>query len=168
MQVKIIKDGIESEWFELTKAHHRTLLGDMPEAAIIKIEDLYPGSPDKDELVKLDFNIFTALVRDFILEENRQNRRTMRHHDKRPLEGIKVNDFQTKITTMEDIHLHSELLHQLTSAKQILTPIQLRRLKLYIEDNLSLREIATLEGVHNTTIEDSIRAALKKFKKFLD
>lgn len=168
MQVKIIKNGIESEWFELTKAHHRAFLKDKPDAAIIKIGDLYPGSPDENEIVRLDFNIFTMLAREFVLEELRQNKQTTRHYDKRPLDDIKSKDYQTKITTMEDIHLQSELLRQLNAARQILTPVQQRRLKLYIEDNLSLREIAALEGVHNTTIEDSIRAALKKFKNFLD
>ena len=62
MLIKIIKNNIESEWFELTKAHHRALLKDMPDEVLIDIEELYPGSPDKGRLVKLDFMMFFQII----------------------------------------------------------------------------------------------------------
>ena len=168
MLVKIIKNGVESEWFELTKKRHRTLLKDAPDAVIFLIDDLYPNSPDSGTYVTLDFSRFAVLARDFVLEENRQLKRIERNHDKRALDEIGVKDVQSRLMTMEDRHLHKELVKRLELAKRSLTPTQHRRLKLYIEDGRSLREIASVEGVHNTAIEDSIRAALKKLKKYLN
>ena len=166
MLVKIIKNNVESEWFELTKAQHRELLESKPDAAIVHIEELYPGSPDRGAVVRLDFTVFTALARDFVLEENRQAKKAERYHDERPIEEISSKDYQNKVVTMEDEYERRELIYQLNAAKQMLTPVQRRRLELYIEDRCSLREIAAREGVHNTAVEDSICAAIKNLKNF--
>ena len=168
MLVKIIKNGTESEWFELTKQQHRVLLKDMPDAAIVHIEDFYPDSPDRGTLVWLEFSVFNTLARDFILDDNRQTKRADRHHDKRPLEEINPRENQKMLVSVEDEYLHREQLDELIDAKQRLTEVQRRRLELYIEDGLSMREIATREGVHNTTIEESVRSALRKIKSFLN
>lgn len=58
--VKIIRNGVESEWFELTKQQHRALLLDKPKEAIVYIEDFYPESPDVGTLVRLGFEGFTV------------------------------------------------------------------------------------------------------------
>ena len=47
-----------------------------------------------------------------------------------------------------------------------LTDKQRGRLKLYAEGK-TIREIAALEGVDVRAVHDSIRLAIKKFKKFL-
>lgn len=47
-----------------------------------------------------------------------------------------------------------------------LTEVQRRRFTLYA-NGLSIREIAEVEGVHFTSIEETIEAARKKFKKFM-
>lgn len=167
MLIKTIKNGLESEWFELTKKYHRALLKDAPEAVVFLIDDLYPNSPDNGTYVTLDFPLFTVLARDFVLEENRQLKGIDRNHDKRPLEEIPIQDVTIQMSTLEDEYLHRELLEMLEHAKDRLTPVQRRRVELYIGEGLSLREIAAREGVHNTAVEDSIRAALKKMKKFL-
>ena len=167
MLVKIIKNGVESEWFELTKQCHHELLKEKPDAVIIRIEDFYPDSPDKGTLVWLEFSVFNALARDFILDENRQAKRAVRHHDKRPLEEISLGENQEMLASVEDEYLRREQTDKLSDAKQKLTEVQRRRLELYIEDGLSMRNIAQKEGVHYTAIEDSIRAAFKKIKKFL-
>lgn len=168
MLIKIIKNNIESEWFELTKAQHRALLEDQPEAAIVKIEELYPGSPDEGKLVQLDFNLFSVLVREFVLEENRQSKQIERYHDERPLEDIKSKDYRTKLETMEEKHFRNELRTQLNVAIQVLTPVQHRRLTLHINDGLSLQEIADKEGVLKNAVVCSIRLAKNKIKKFLE
>ena len=167
MLVKIIKNGVESEWFELTKQYHHTLLEEKPDAAMIRIEDFYPDSPDKGTLVWLEFSVFNTLARDFILDENRQAKRAGRHQDKRPLEEIGLRENQKMLASVEDEYFHQEQTDKLTDAKQKLTEVQRRRLELYIEDGLSMRKIAQKEGVHYTAVEDSIRAAFKKIKKFL-
>ena len=38
MLIKIVQNGIESEWFQLTKKAHRELIKTKPEAAIVHIE----------------------------------------------------------------------------------------------------------------------------------
>lgn len=168
MLIKIIKNNIESEWFELTKAHHRALLKDMPDEVLIDIEELYPGSPDKGRLVKLDFMMFTILAREFVLEKNRQEKWIERHIDDRPLEEISYQDYKIKPLSLEEEFERQELKCRLAAAKETLTPVQKRRLEFYIEDKCSMREIAAREGVHNTAVEDSVHAAFKKIKKFLD
>lgn len=167
MLVKIIKNGTESEWFELTKQQHRAMLEDMPDVAIAHIEDFYPDSPDRGTLVRLEFSVFNTLARDFTLDNNRQAKQADRYLDKRPLEEIDSKENQKMLVSAEDEYFHQEQLDKLTDAKQKLTETQRRRLELYIEDGLSMREIAKKEGVHYTAVEDSIRAAFKKIKKFL-
>jgi len=40
MLIKIVQNGIESDWFQLTKKAHRELIKKKPEAAVIHIEDI--------------------------------------------------------------------------------------------------------------------------------
>lgn len=162
MLIKTIKNNVESDWFELTKKIHRSLLEDAPDAAIVLIDDLYPNSPNSGTYVTLDFDCFTILARDFVLEENRQEKRIKRHQDKRALENISGSTL-----SLEEELLRKELLRNLILARQDLTPIQQRRLKRYIEDGLSMRAIAAEEGVSHTAIKGSIHDALKKIKKNL-
>ena len=65
MLIKIVQNGIESDWFKLTKKAHRELIKMKPEAAIIHIEDVYPESPDAGRVIRLDFRLFTVLTRVF-------------------------------------------------------------------------------------------------------
>ena len=79
MLIKIIQNGIESDWFQLTKKAHRELLRAKPEAAIVHIEDVYPDSPDAGKLVRLEFRLFTTLTREFTLERLKQEKQDTRH-----------------------------------------------------------------------------------------
>mgnify|MGYP000011269600 CR=1 FL=1 len=74
MLIKIVQNGIESDWFPLTKKTHRELMQKKPEAAIVHIEDVYPDSPDTGRIIQLDFRLFTVLTREFVLEELRQKK----------------------------------------------------------------------------------------------
>ena len=51
MLIKIVQNGIESDWFQLTKKAHRELIKKKPEAAVIHIEDIYPESPDAGRVI---------------------------------------------------------------------------------------------------------------------
>ena len=53
MLIKIAKNGIESEWFQLTKKHHRTLLLEKPDVVFVHIDSLYPKSPESGQIVEL-------------------------------------------------------------------------------------------------------------------
>lgn len=168
MLVKIVKNGVESEWFELTKQRHRALLEDAPEAVITLIDNLYTNSPDSGTYVKLDFSIFTLLARDFVLEENRQEKKIERYHDRRSLDDISNREIQSEAMSLEEEFIQRELLANLSRAKRELTPAQRRRVRLHVEKGHSLREIAAAEGVEHTAIRYCIRDALSKMKKILD
>ena len=79
MLIKVVQNGIESDWFQLTKKAHRELIKMKPEAAIIHIEDVYPESPDAGRVIRLDFRLFTVLTREFKLEDLKQEKRDERH-----------------------------------------------------------------------------------------
>ena len=79
MLIKIVQNGIESDWFQLTKKAHRELIKIKPEAAIIHIEDVYPESPDAGRVIRLDFRLFTVLIREFKLDDLKQGKRDERH-----------------------------------------------------------------------------------------
>ena len=53
-----------------------------------------------------------------------------------------------------------------TPALAGLTPTQLRRFQLFVEDGKSFREIAEIEHCKYSTVKDSIDAAKKHIKKF--
>ena len=53
MLIKVVQNGIESDWFQLTKKAHRELIKKKPEAAIVHIEDVYPDSPDTGRVILL-------------------------------------------------------------------------------------------------------------------
>lgn len=44
MLIKIAKNGIESEWFQLTKKRHRTLLLEKPDAVFVHILPILTGT----------------------------------------------------------------------------------------------------------------------------
>ncbi|MDD3541649.1 MAG: hypothetical protein PHO69_03125 [Petrimonas sp.] len=167
MLVKIIRNGVESEWFPLTKKMHRALLRDKPEAAIFRIEDVYPDSPESGQLITLEFSYFTVITRDFVLEENRQEKQKERHHDKRPMDVIEQSGNSALITSVEEDFLRNELKKTLYSAMGILTETQERRVRLFVEDGLSFAEIGRREGVTHRAAEYSVQAGIKKIKKYL-
>ncbi len=163
MNIKIIRNGKESDWIKMTRKLHHALLENEPDAVLVSIDDLYPNSPDHGNVVRLDFKQFTELVRSFTLEEGAQQKRIKRHHDIRPLEELSTDELYDLRASLDDEIIYREQIALLGKAMRELTPTQRRRLLLYI-DGLPLREIAALEGAHFTSIEDSIRTAIKKMK----
>jgi len=167
MLVKIVRNGVESEWFELTKQQHRALLLDMPEEAIVHIEDFYPGSPDVGTLVRLEFEVFTVMARDFILVENCQKKRSERHHTNQAIEDIDPNENHALYTTIEEAFLQKERKQALHTALAGLTLTQRRRLILSLENGLSYRKIASLEGADYSSVRESIQQAKRKIREIL-
>jgi hypothetical protein len=167
MLVKIIKNGVESEWFTLTKQIHRSLLSDKPEAAIIHIEDFYPESPESGQLVTLEFSCFNVIARDFVLAENRYKKRVERDHDKRSLDEIEQSGNGALISSVEEEYLRQELQHVLLDARAKLTAAQKRRVRMFVEDGLSFSEIGRREGITHRAAEYSVQAGLKNLKKYL-
>jgi len=96
------------------------------------------------------------------LEENyaRNQRRHNYSSDARIYEGLK---FASSITP-ESILLDVELSQHIKETLEKLTEIQRKRL-LMLADGYNVLQIAKIEGVHHSTIAESIASAQKKFKK---
>ena len=169
MLIKIIQNGIESDWFPLTKKTHRDLLRAKPEAAIVHIEDVYPDSPDAGKLVRLNFHLFTTLTREFTLEQLKQEKQDARHIEKLRLEARPVNDPKLASKTLDEQFIRQELTELLASApaRAGLTETQLRRFRLFLEEGKSFREIAELEQCEYSAVRKSVNQAKEKIKKFL-
>ena len=168
MLIKIVQNGMESEWFPLTKKTHRELMQKKPEAAIVHIEDVYPDSPDAGRVIRLDFRLFTVLTREFVLEELRQKKQDERHVAKLGLDARPANDPALASQSMDEQYIRQEIKELLASAPILagLTPTQLRRFQMFVEDGKSFREIAEAERCEYSTIKDSVDASKKKIKKF--
>ncbi len=168
MLIKIVQNGIESDWFQLTKKAHRELIKKKPEAAVIHIEDIYPESPDAGRVIRLDFRLFTVLTREFKLEDLKQEKRDERHVEKLRLEARPANAPELASKTLDEQYIRQEIKDLLESAPALagLTPTQLRRFQLFVEDGKSFREIAEIEHCKYSTVKDSVDAAKKKIKKF--
>lgn len=130
MLIKIIQNGIESDWFQLTKKAHRELLRAKPEAAIVHIEDVYPDSPDAGKLVRLEFRLFTTLTREFTLERLKQEKQDTRQT---PIE----------IGKQEGYILHNEEL--LSESKSLFIRIQELETKMQLEQKQELEAKMQLE-----------------------
>ena len=169
MLIKIVQNGIESDWFQLTKKAHRELIKKKPEAAIVHIEDVYPESPDAGLVIRLDFRLFTVLTREFKLEDLKQEKRDERHVEKLRLEARPANAPELASKTLDEQYIRQEIKELLESAPVLagLTPTQLRRFQLFAENGKSFREIAQLEHCEYNAARKSVNQAKEKIKKFL-
>lgn len=167
MRIKIIKNGIESEWFSLTKRQHKELLESKPDAALIYIEDIYPNSPNAGTIVRLEFDVFSALTREFVLELNRLKKSDERHLDQRGIDEISPNDNQALRINMDEIFRGRERRREFSTALEQLTPVQRRRFLLKYQYGFSYRKIADLEGTSYSAVKYSIDAAKNFLKKYL-
>ena len=164
MKIKIIKNGKVSKWFQLTKKIHRRLIELQPDEVLVMIRD-YKNSPDNCTL-KLDFHIFTVITREMTLYQNKLRKRDERHCDTRSLDQIDPAEHSAPYQDIEEMLIEKEQRETLLLARQCLTETQKRRLALHIEKGLSFSEIAHAEGVNPKTVEETIKSAYKKIKKY--
>ena len=164
MLIKVVQNGIESDWFQLTKKAHRELIKKKPEAAVIHIEDIYPESPDAGRVIQLDFRLFTVLTREFKLEDLKQEKRDERHIEKLRLEARPANAPELASKTLDEQYIRQEIKELLEAAPACagLTPTQLRRFQLFVEGGKSFREIAQLEQCEYSAARKSVTQAKEK------
>lgn len=168
MLVRVEYSGIASEWMELTEELLNSMETKRPDVVFVRIEDLYASSPDAGSFVKLNFEVFITLVQDFVRDEIRQEKSKKRHWDARSLEDIDAAGLLGNCVDIEVELRFKEICSLIDRAKEMMTPVQRRRFELYIDSGLSFRKIASIEGVHNTAVAESIHAARRKIKKLLD
>lgn len=90
-----------------------------------------------------------------------------RHEEQSKLSDITLyKRALNKSPNVEDEVIDNITKEQLVMAKKQLTRTQLRRIKLHIEDNMTLKEIAIIEGVRKNKIDKSITMGMKKLRKF--
>ncbi len=167
MLIKTIKNRTESDWFQLTKRLHRELIEEAPDSVLVHIEDIYPTAPERGTLIELNFDLFTTLVREFTLEELRQQKSDERHRDSTGVEGIDRTCCNLLTKSPEDIQLEAEQRDFLYEQLNKLTDLQRKRFLQYALQGKSSYQIARDEGVESSTVKESIQSAKKKLKKFL-
>lgn len=107
------------------------------------------------------------IYHDQIIQENRTSRL-----------DVSINGWE-ETEALSTIPLDTELIHKsdsknaIEAAKQLLysgelTEVQRRRFLLHFFQGLSYRQIASREGVHFTSVHESIEAATAKLKKFFE
>lgn len=166
MKIKIVQNGMESEWFDLTKKLHRALIEQKPDAAIVHIADLYPGSPDGRQIVQLEFELFTVLTREFTLEQLRQDKQDERHVDADGMESQAVVNYCLSQPDLDERYIKAERAETLAKAISELTPTQRHRLYLLAEGK-SIREISKIEHCRYNAALESIHSAKRKIQKIL-
>lgn len=108
------------------------------------------------------------------LDKTEKNEARIIQYDKRYLEQSYQTDvnlykkaINKQLTVYETIVKKNEYM-KLQKAIKILSPIQKRRILLHFEYNLTLAEIAKIEGCSKVAIKYSIDIAIKKLRKFFE
>ena len=130
----------------------------------MKMKIIYKFADGSESVVEVEEEIGQAIIVSRREEENYE--RKMRYHcpvsiDKLEYEGMQFADtpmslLENEIEEQEQKELINYVMSQLTETQ--------RRIQMKA-DGLTLEEIARIEGVHFTTIDESIKAAQKKANK---
>jgi len=167
LRIKIVKNGVESAWFEVDTEEIIEIIKDNPDSIFAYAQDLYPETPDCGEVMEMTTEIFEVVVRESYLLNERQKKQDQRHLDLRSLEELRDNDPALVCPSPEDEYFRMLRYQELWKAMDTLTHAQRNRLLLNALDELSLREISEIDGAHFTTIGESIRSSKKKIRKIL-
>lgn len=128
---------------------------------IIRIKDYYGNYqevPVSDEL----FEEWRILQN----ETQRTHHKEVYHRDWTPMDDIAEDCRYTAGETPEERIIRQYETEALYRAIAQLSPIQQRRIRLYME-NISVREIAKQEGCYMNSVLKSINSALKKLRSLL-
>lgn len=127
---------------------------------------IYKFADGSESVVEVEEEIGQAIIVSRREEENYE--RKMRYHcpvsiDKLEYEGMQFADPDTPMSLLENEIEEQEQKELINYVMSQLTETQ-RRIQMKA-DGLTLEEIARIEGVHFTTIDESIKAAQKKANK---
>lgn len=134
----------------------------------VRPSDFLADNPDKSEW---DFRELKELSDAIYLEqdraENAQNKRNLSFNDQKLRHNFVSKPLDEEYIESQDRQYELTALSRLMESG-VLTDVQKRRLLLHIVNGLTYREIGEREGVHYTSIGESISSALSKLKKFFD
>ena len=132
----------------------------------VTLEDYLRDNPDKTEA---DFMKLKTLSDEIYYQQDRHEQRTNRLNVSinglEEMEKVATPSVDTLLLQKEEEENVLEAAYQLLHSGK-LTPIQKRRFIQHYFQELSIREIARREGVHQRAVWDSLRWAEKKLKKF--
>lgn len=134
----------------------------------ITLSDYLEANPDKTEQ---DFYELKTLSDEIYLEQDRKEyistRKNISLENNKQIQDIFSSAIEENYIEKLDKQ-NSILAYKQLFEKGNLTDTQKRRFKMYIFDNLSLREIAKIENVAHISVYESVCAAKEKLKKFFE
>lgn len=135
----------------------------------IRIKDFYKDAIGEIEYTYVSEEVYEALANTFRKEAHAEEMRDLRHITKDGyVEGDTEDLLMDAGESLEDYVIRQIEIENLQKAMQQLTEKQKERLHLYFFEGLTYQKIGERLGVDEKAIRNSISAALKKIKKFLN
>ena len=118
--------------------------------------------------VKISKKIFEQLD-EFEKEDARQIQEIKRHYEQNEVTEITLNKRAfNKPEDVDEIVIKNIYSEKLEQAMKTLTKEQRRRILLYYDYQLTMEEIAKIEGCAKQSVQESIEWGIKKLKKFFE
>lgn len=135
----------------------------------INLSEMYYFFNHEDEEVLVEDDVYEVMeqYRRSVHAQNEKIRRYKAYYslDRAPyLENYTV----TKVNDPLEMLLVNELSDNMMDAIDQLTYKQARRVYMYYYCDMSVNEIARHEGVHRTSVEESLNRSIKKLRKILN
>ena len=122
----------------------------------------------KIENIKISKKIFAQLD-EFEKEDARQIQEIKRHYEQNEVTEITLNKRAfDKPEDVDEIVIKNIYSEKLEQAMKTLTKEQRRRILLYYDYQLTMEEIAKIEGCAKQSVQESIEWGIKKLKKFFE
>ena len=122
----------------------------------------------KLENIKISKKIFDQLD-EFEKEDARQIQEIKRHYEQNTVTEITLNKRAVnKTEDVDEIVIKNIYNEKLAKALETLTKEQRRRILLYYDYQLTMEEIARIEGCAKQSVQESIEWGIKKLKKFFE
>lgn len=132
----------------------------------ITLEDYLAENPDKtaDDFLELKA-LSDEIYHQQIIDENRTSRLDVSINGLEETEALATVSLDTALIHKSDNENAMEAAKRLLDSGD-LTEVQRRRFLLHFFQGLSYRQIASREGVHFTSVHESIESATAKLQKF--
>ncbi len=127
----------------------------------------FKDSVNNECKIEINKNIYEAYIESKKAYTRIKNQNTRYEEQSQQTEISLYTRALYKEKSIEDVLIKNIEFERLRKAKATLTDIQRKRIELHIEDGLTLKEIARIEGVRRNKIDKSITQGIKKLKNFL-
>ncbi len=127
----------------------------------------FKDSVNNECKIEINKNIYDAYIESKKAYTRIKNQNTRYEEQSQQTEISLYTRALYKEKSIEDVLIKNIEFERLRKAKATLTDIQRKRIELHIEDGLTLKEIARIEGVRRNKIDKSITQGIKKLKNFL-